>query len=484
MKTDTRRRIGLSTLAVAIALASSGLRAEEQADNLPAYHAEACCNLCPATADASLYDTPYLDNFTTLVQGGESDWLFRTREDLRTEFGTSAHGYRLLKELHDAFKRRGVELVVVYQPTRGMVNRDKLAPAQHASFDYDRALKNYRRTLERFEQIGLWVPDLSPLADEHAEQPFYFRGDQHWTSFGAERTARLVAETIKRIPAFEEVPRQEFVTRRIGRMGKRGTLHRVAGQLCGTTYAFQHSDQFATEPKGESGSDDLFGDSALPQVTLVGTSHSGTNYNFAGFLSEYIGAEILNVAFPGSGLEGSMIEYLGSDEFQQSPPKILVWEFSPLYDLASERFYRQAMALLYGACDEGPAVFAGKTTLRPGGGSREVLVNGANKLVDAASHRHQLDIRFNDTSVKVLEATIWYLTGRKEKVKFKKPVTTETDGRFAFQLRDEGDWSALNFFALEIEPPEGLKEPVEVEARLCRRHDTRAPAKLTARSDN
>ncbi|GAB3389411.1 alginate O-acetyltransferase AlgX-related protein [Azotobacter armeniacus] len=484
MNTQNSKWIGISTLAAAIALTSAGLRAETPA-GLPVYRAEACCNLCPATADASLYDTGYLKNFTTLVQGNESDWLFRTQEDLRTEFGTSPEGYRRLKQLRDALKSYGVELVVVYQPTRGMVNYDKLAPAQRASFDFDRALKNYRQTLKRFEELGLRVPDLTPLTDEHAKPAFYFRGDQHWTAYGAERTARIVAETVKRIPGFDDIPQKEFVTRKIGRMGKRGTLHRVAGQLCGTSYAFEHSDQFFTEPKGESGGDDLFGESGLPQITLVGTSHSGQNYNFAGFLSEHIGAEILNVAFPGGGLEGSMIEYLGSDEFRQSPPKILIWEFSPLYDLASDKIYRQVLALLdNNACEGSPPLLTGKATLRPGEGSKEVLINGASKLINATNAGHQLDIRFSDPSVKNLEGTIWYMTGRRELVKLEKPTSAETDGRFAFQMRDEADWGGLNFFALEIQPPEGLKEPVEVEARLCKRHGQHVPANLTARSGN
>lgn len=471
--------IVLPTLAAAISLATTGVHAETAPG--PNYRAEPCCSLCPAAHDPGQYNTDYKRNFTTLVEGGEKDWLFRTREDLRTEFGTSEEGWRMLRELHDAFKRRGVELVVVYQPTRGLVNRSKLAAEQKAGFDYDLALKNYRKALGRFEEIGFRVPDLSPLTDEKEPHAFYFRGDQHWTPYGAERTAKIVAETVRHMPEFSGIQRKEFVTRKQGLMGKRGTLHNVAGQICGTSYAYEYSDQFFTEPKGESASGDLFGNAELPRITLVGTSHSGENYNFSGFLEQYIGADILNVAFPGGGLEGAMLEYLGSEEFQTHPPKILIWEFSPLYDLAQEKIHRQFLALLEdNACDGRPALLASKATLHPGGGSKEVLVNGAGKLVDASNSRHQLDIRFSDPSVKTLEGFIWYMTGRREKVKFEKPNTADTDGRFAFHLRDDGDWGDLDFLALEIQTPEGLTQPVEVEARLCQRNDHRPPAKLTA----
>jgi alginate biosynthesis protein AlgX len=476
MKVRDNKWIGLSPLALATCLAAAGLQAEERS-KAPQYQVEDCCSLCPAAHDASRYTTNYMKNFTTLIDAQDA-WLFRTEEDLRTEFGTSAEGYRMLKQLRDAFKSRGVELVVVYQPTRGLVNRSKLKPEDQNRFNYDLALRNYRQALASFEKAGLRVPDLSPLTDEQEEQPFYFRRDQHWTPYGAERTARLVAETVKRIPAFETIEKKEFVSQRIGLMGKTGTMQKVASQLCGTTYAPQYIDQFATEPKAESGSDELFGDSSQPQITLVGTSHSGPNYNFGGFLEEHIGADVLNVAFPGSGLEGSMLEYLGSEEFQNNPPKILIWEFSPLYDLASAKIHRQMMAMLDNGCEGKKALLSSKTTLRPG--ANEVLVNGKGQLLDLSSKHHQVDIRFNDPSVKSLKATLWYLSGRREKVKFDKPNTSDTNGRFAFEMRNEGDWAELNFFALEIIGPEASGEPLEVEARVCRRNDFSAPAKLAA----
>ena len=345
----------ITLLTAGLLLASAGVQADDI--EAPTFTAEECCNLCPEAHDAKNYTTRYQQNFTTLVQA-KGDWLFRTQEDLRTEFDTTPEGYKRMQQLHDAFKSKGVELVVVYQPTRGLVNRSKLMPAERASFDYDTALKNYQAMLGRFAKMGYYVPDLSPLTDEQQAHDFYFRGDQHWTPYGAERTAKIVAETVKKIPGFADIPQREFETKISGRMGKTGTLHNMAGQLCGTSYAVQYMDQFSTEPKGEAGDGDLFSDEANPQITLVGTSHSGKNYNFAGFLEQYIGADILNVAFPGGGLEGSMLQYLGSDEFQKTPPKVLIWEFSPLYRLDQEVTYRQMMSRRAGSLAQPPKTMA------------------------------------------------------------------------------------------------------------------------------
>ncbi|MBC7212913.1 MAG: alginate O-acetyltransferase, partial [Pseudomonas sp.] len=170
--------LGLSAALLAI---SQGVRADEV--KAPTFSAEPCCQLCPEAHDASRYTTRYQQNFTTLVQA-QGDWLFRTREDLRTEFDTTPGGYKRLQQVHDAFKKRGVELVVVYQPTRGLVNRNMLNPEEKAAFDYQKALRNYQAMLQRFAKMGYNVPDLSPLTNEQlaaADQgkDFYFRGDQH-----------------------------------------------------------------------------------------------------------------------------------------------------------------------------------------------------------------------------------------------------------------------------------------------------------------
>lgn len=453
----------LLALAVACAAASS-VQAREPAG--PQYQVQDCCSLCPAAHDASRYTTNYMKNFITLIDA-EDGWMFRSVEDLRTRFGTTELGYQRLKELRDGLKQRGVELVAVYQPTRGLVNRSKLKPADQARFDYDTALANYRKALARVEQLGIWVPDLSSLADEQADQAFYFRRDQHWTPYGAERTARLVAETVRRIPGFAELPQKEFVTQRVGLMGKTGTMQNVASQLCGTSYATQYVDQFLTEPKNESGADDLFGDDSAARIALVGTSHSGKNYNFGGFLEQHLGTEVLNAAFPGGGLEGAMVEYLGSEAFQNNPPKIIIWEFSPLYDLASDKVHRQLMATLNNGCSGQEARLSATTRLKPG--SNEILVNGENSLLTLPGNRHQIDLRFSDPSIKRLDATLWYLNGRREQIKLEKPDTIDTDGRFAFELRDEPGWGEQNFFALEILKPEDSSPDLEVEASLCQR---------------
>ncbi|MFW8172028.1 alginate biosynthesis protein AlgX, partial [Klebsiella pneumoniae] len=91
--------------------------------------------------------------------------------------------------------------------------------------------------------------------------------------------------------------------------------------------------------------------------------------------------------------------------------------------------WRQILALLDDGCDDRPAQMSASATLKPG--KNELMVNGKGGVIkDLINRNHQLDIKFEDTSVKVLQATLWYLNGRHEDIKIEKPETSDTDGRF------------------------------------------------------
>lgn len=451
-----------------LALASALLGAAGSAMAAPQYQVQRVGPLCPIAQDPSQYNTKYLNFFTALVQG-QGDWLFRSGNDLRTDFGTTPAGYRQFKRLRDTLKRKGIELMVVYQPTRGLVNRQQLTAQEKASFNFELAKQNYLKAVAELRKTGIWVTDLSPLFDEQdVDTAYYFKADHHWTPAGAARTAELVAETLKQMPGFDEAPKQEFASTVTGLLGKAGTLHKTAATFCGTTYATQYVERFETEPVGEADSDSLFGDEADPKIALVGTSNSGPAYNFAGFLQQYSGVEVLNRSVSGGGFDSALLQYMTSKEFHENPPKILIWEFATHYDLAQQSFYRQAVPLVNNGCAGRPAVMKNKVTLKPG--SNQVLVNGENQpLLDLRGGDYQVDLTFSDPGVHKAKATLWYLTGRRENFKLEQSDRAPTDGRYVFELRNDADWADLNLLALDIHSPENMPANLSVEATLCKR---------------
>lgn len=457
----------LAVAAVLAAVVALPARATELARAQPAteprYVVEPCCDLCPRAANPAAYNTKFLESFTTLSQGRDG-WLFRS-DDLRTTFGPDADGYKELKRFRDALKRRGVDLVVVYQPTRGMLHRDKLPKNLQKSYSIDLAKFSFSATLQRFRNAGLVTPDLMQLLNDRSGQPYFFRGDHHWTPYGAQRTARVVADTIKGLPSYRGLKRSQFVTERTGILMKKGTLYKAAYLICGNGYTEQYVDRFATT---SDAGQDLFGETEVPPITLVGTSNSDSAYNFAGFLSEYLGVDILNASIAGGRHDGALLQYLPSDEFQKHTPKIMIWEFETNHNLSQRMFYRQVIPMVSNGCQTKRAILSNRIELRSK--SSEVLFNGGGKLLPLLGKHHLIDLQLSDPTLKEIEAVVWYTNGSKETIDLKYSPYVEGRGRFIFELRNEPEWADRTFMSLDLYQPLSRK-PVTVNAQLCARDD-------------
>lgn len=62
------------------------------------------------------------------------------------------------------------------------------------------------------------------------------------------------------------------------------------------------------------------------------------------------------------------------------------------------------------------------------------------------------------------------MNGRHEDIKIEKPETSDTDGRFAFELRTDEDWASQNLLAVEVQGPEAGAAAQKVEAKICTRN--------------
>lgn len=462
-------RAALAMLALAAALPAVAQPppqqvAAAQRATEPRYVVEPCCDLCPRASNPAAYNTKFLESFTTLTQGKDG-WLFRS-DDLRTTFGPDADGYRELKRFRDALKRRGVDLVAVYQPTRGMLHRDKLPKAVQKSYSLDLAKFSYSLTLQRFRNIGMVTPDLTVLLNDRSAQPYFFRGDHHWTPHGAQRTAQVVASAIKALPAYQSLPRTRFTTERTGILMKKGTMYKAAYLICGNGYTEQYVDRFSTSG---AGSEDLFGETEVPPITLVGTSNSDSAYNFSGFISEYLGVDVLNASIAGGRHDGALLQYLPSEEFQKKPPKVMIWEFETNHNLSQRMFYRQVIPMVSNGCQSKRAILNNRVDLRKK--SSEVLFNGGGKLLPLTGKNHLIDLQLSDPSVKEIEAVVWYTNGSKETIDLKYSPYVEGRGRFVFELRNDADWGERTFMSLDLHQPVSARKAVTVNAQLCARDE-------------
>jgi len=426
----------------------------------PQYAIERCCALCPRAADANAYaGSDYLSDFRVLVDGRDG-WLFRTEMDLTTTFDITDDSLQGLKRLSEALKQRGTELVLVYQPPRGLMDPDKLKPDQRRAYDLDTAHRNYSAALEKLRRGGdVVVAPLDTLVDEKKGYEYFFRRDHHWTPAGAEHSAKVVADAIHALPAFKGIPRKEFTTKPAGVLAKPGTLQKIAAQLCGGGYSMQYVPMFATEGAGGDGGGGLLGEAAAPEIALVGTSNSDTKggYNFAGYLEQALGADVVDVAISGGSFEGSLLHYLSSREFQQHPPKIIVWEMPyqnyPGSDKNPYKIFRQAVPLVDDGCKGKSALLTNTITTHKG--SNELLFNGGGRILPLVGRDMQLDLQFSDIAEKDLHAELWYFNGLRESLKLHFNQYVDNGGRFVAELRtDRPDYASATLMGatLEMDP--------------------------------
>jgi alginate biosynthesis protein AlgX len=446
---------------------------EARAAQFPNYKVAACCQLCPAASDPARYDTKFLDSFKTLVQGSDG-WVFRSEADLLMNFGMEPDGVRRMAAFRNALAQRGTELVVVVQPPRGLMHADKLRKSGHP-YDPAQARASYVRYLSDLRSAGVTVPPLERLVDERNAAEYFSRVDHHWTPEGTRRTAQVVAEQITRMPQYAALPRKRFETRREGLLVRNATLSRAVQTLCGYGAPKLYLPRFVTEPAGDAGGD-LFGDDALPQVTLIGTSNSEAAFNFSGYLSEYLQADVLNASVIGGGMEAAMLSYLMSEEFKSNPPKLIVWELQHFHNLGDSMFHRQALPMMNDGCNGKPAILDREVTLRIG--NNEVLFNGGGAVRNLRGRDHLLDIQFSDPNTLLLRGQVWYTTGNKDTMRVEHSARAASlKGRFIVALREDGAYADQTFLGLDLEleppevepgaPPPKPTGPLRARARLC-----------------
>jgi alginate O-acetyltransferase complex protein AlgJ len=272
---------------------------------------------------------------------GTHDWLYTDEEfnvaedydaSLRTNLMRIAEVQR---ELADA----GVALVVALVPAKARIYPEYLsdrAPARPHVNLYDHALA-------ALLAAGIATTDLRyTLSAGKDSQMTYLRTDTHWAPWGAGLAAREIANAV-RIKGWLRSSTVAYVTR-VSRVG----LHR--GDLFNFLPLDPYFERFlppreaiqvmTTDAKTSNANrlsgEDLFGDSDLPQVVLVGTSYSANPlWNFAGALKEALGEEVASYAREGVGPFLPMTTYLQSRDFQDQPPRLVIWEIPERSLLAS-----------------------------------------------------------------------------------------------------------------------------------------------------
>ncbi len=295
--------------------------------------------------DAAETPAAYQGRWFYKLLPGPGGWLLR-QDDLLTTFELEPTTLEYLKTLSEALAAQGVTLIIAAQPPRGTA----LEAGSIPNYTPGEALARYEAVRATLQDAGLHVTDLAAVVT--ATPNYFFRRDHHWTPDGSRASAAAVAQTVKATPAFRSTAAkaQTFTTAAVETVAQTGSFGEAIGQICGKNPPAEKFSRYQTVVKS-AGNDDLFGASA-PPITLAGTSNSARqDLNFAGFLAQATGLEVLNVSAVGGGPQAALEAYLRSETFRQAKPVFLVWEFATLFDVPQDpTFYRQLIPSVRGAC--------------------------------------------------------------------------------------------------------------------------------------
>ena len=271
------------------------------------------------------------------VRRGCSDWLFLA-DELKIHPHAPANAEvkaQKVIELRELLVAQGIELLVAVVPDKSrIVANQRCAIARAASLD-DRA----RDWLAVVQAAGVRGVDLSVQLQSLGDKAF-LRTDTHWSEAGAKAAAKVIAARISEL-SIEPIPAAQFSTT-VGEPALRpGDLVRLAG-LAWLPLALQPQPESITATQfqevaalddAQLGEDDLFGDSQLPNIAVIGTSFS-RNSNFIPFLEQALSVRVGNFALDGGEFSGAAKAYFKSAAFKQTPPQLVVWEI-PERDLQS-----------------------------------------------------------------------------------------------------------------------------------------------------
>ncbi|WP_175652118.1 alginate O-acetyltransferase [Pseudomonas sp. Marseille-P9899] len=265
---------------------------------------------------------------------GRDQWLF-SDEEFKPAANTEqarTENLALLRGVRDTLREHGVELVLAIVPAKARVYPEYIGKQAPASVHNDL----YNAFHAQARQANIFAPDLfGPLQAAKARGQVFLRTDSHWTPMGAEVAAQQLAEAVARQTLLNGEP-QTFVTEDQQQTPYKGDLTNflpldpLFSNLLPKPDQLQKRSTRATE-EGHGDDGALFADKQIP-VALVGTSYSANpNWNFLGALQQALRSDVANYAEDGHGPILPMLKYLQSEEFKNSPPQVVVWEFPERY---------------------------------------------------------------------------------------------------------------------------------------------------------
>ncbi|MEP1963637.1 alginate O-acetyltransferase AlgX-related protein [Tateyamaria sp.] len=253
---------------------------------------------------------------------GKSGTFFAIRPELQSHHGLGDATIDHLSKLTEMLRSRGTTLVLMPVPTRAQVLSHLLPPmATHLGFDADAATAVHLGMIARLQAAGVNVADAR--ADLRRASlngtPAYFGTDTRPTNTGVRLLAQSVGAVLEDHPDLSDITRATFVS-------APGKVIALTSDMRAQLQSGCQSELPAVRVQTQTIT--RAGDVATEPLVVIGTDITATDaLNMAGSLSQATGLDAVGYGVPGGGAFAAMSSYLTSTAFQDTPPRVLVWEW-------------------------------------------------------------------------------------------------------------------------------------------------------------
>jgi alginate biosynthesis protein AlgX len=354
-------------------------------------------------------------------------WVFG-EWDLRTDFAIPEDIVPYMQRLVAALKARGIILIGIPLPSRGMLHAqhlDKTNPLA-AAYSPELATQNYLAAIKQYESLGMVMVNPLPYLTTEVDS-LDFKTDMHWTPNGARQVAQAVADKLKILPEAASLPTNTFTTSEIGEGEYEGVYTKDMMRLCNIPLPKEPIQRYELSGGPEVG---LLED-ATPKIMLLGTSFSQDIFAFDKFLKVASGLDIANLATEG-GTKWYSFERLFVNEATPLP-KILLWEF-PAIDIKGWEVtsIKRIIPMIYGSCKPELTL---RTEDRAISATDPILIENPDTLPITGS-RYFLQLDFPDVTVRDFLLNFVYKDGSSEPIRVQRDNRVENEGRYLIELSD------------------------------------------------
>ncbi|MCB1783652.1 MAG: hypothetical protein KDI13_06610 [Alphaproteobacteria bacterium] len=443
---------------------------------------------CSPLMDPDIYKGSH--KILKFIYPGKDGFLFRSA-DFRTDFSIPDKTLFYMKQVNARLKRKGVDLVVIVQPPRAVQMTDYLDPAHiPEGYDPDVAKRNFKGFLQKLNSEGITAVDLTnPPKDVR----YFFKGDPHWRREGAQWSAEKVAEVVRQNPKYKDIPKEEFAIEITWWLeSEKGEFDEFVEGACNVTWPPDRRPMWATTSlTNDVSSDSLFGDVTYPDIAIVGTSNTAheEDFNFAGSLKQALHADVRNRALSAGGFSGASLVYYATDEFQEHPPKVLLWEFLAHHDYNDYVGLRQMLPAIDGVCKSEDALAETEVKITPSHWVAQKMAQDAaaanaygpmqkakskkplvydftvfrnlddKKILGKGSY---LYMEVTNPEIRVLHAGILYTDGEADQVDLSRSLRVDNNGKYYLLFNPDID-KDVAMVQIETDKMVG-----DVKARICK----------------